>query len=408
MRWKKSTEERRKALLEALSKTKRHENGNVVFDGFAFDRFAVPLLGCIASPKDILEDELLGLLQTSLFRIKGRTLDPEALMGECNAELRNIRRRQVKPYVLATSVSIRNTRNLSRVVFDGSTMTFTSYLPKQFDRVEAERQYSHYITNVSPRGYLAARIHVLARSPQTAFQIAMDRLDTIRGMWVLRLSMGSFQSSSGIRKPISKIVTGPVSTLHKEDGTSENLWSYQDLLPLPDAVLLSKTKIIDMKEYEKWIRDQLTKSSYRTRIESCLRRYVRALDSTDWEKSILSLWGIVEELTDANAQSRESLGRRVSFLFTDGALHRAIVEYLREYRNRIAHGGHSTRFEEAVLCHAKFYAEYLISFHLQWGGELHSFNDVVEMLSQSSSLNELQRKSEILETAIKFSSRSPK
>ncbi len=407
MRWKDGTESRLKVLLTALSKTKREESGAVVFDGFAFDRYAVPLLGCIEPPKGILEDELLGLLQSALFRVRGAEIDPELLMKECNSELSKIRRRKRRPYVLATNLSIRNMRDLKRVVFNGAVMTFTPNLPKQFDRDEAERRYSHYITSVRPRGYIAARVHVLARTPQVAFQNATDALDTIRGMWVLRQTMGRFQSSSGIRKPISKIVAGPVSTLHDGNGASENLWSYQDLLPLPAGAFLSEKQVRNIKDYEDWVRRQLKKCHYHTLIEECIRRYVRALDSTDWEKSILSLWAVVEELTDSSALSKDSLGRRVSFLFSDNELHRAIVGYLREYRNKIAHGGHSTRFEEAVLCHVKNYAEFLLSFHLKWGGELGSFRDVVEMLAQPSSLKELNRKSEVLKAAIKFTTHSP-
>jgi hypothetical protein len=220
-------------------------------------------------------------------------------------------------------------------------------------------------------------------------------LDLLRGVWNLALNRTvEIRSSLGIRKPVNRLVLGPVHSLHDLGGhlVDESPWIEDDYVGALVAYNL-KPDWTYVQEYEHFVWQELSRVPYRRDLEASIRRYARALDRRDWNTSFVRLWGLLETLTATHIHKK--ITARILPLVKDEHkdFHRQILNHLNRYRNRTVHAGHETVVVEILLYQLKFYAEKLLEFHISALSAFESVNEATYFLDTAAEADVLRRMS---------------
>lgn len=209
---------------------------------------------------------------------------------------------------------------------------------------------------------------------------------------------------SGSRKPLNKILPGPIHTLHEPSGklvAADFLW-YEPEYVGPVEVYRVHNGLGELREFERWIRARLKKVAYPGVVEHAIRRYSRALDSRDFKKAFLELWAVLESLTSFTTDRYDVTIRRALSIWAEADFHRQILEHLREFRNKAVHAGETNEEVEVLLSQLRRYVEQLIFFHLNNPFNFTSFKEVTEFMDVSPDSDLLRRRITLLEKVLKF------
>ena len=222
-------------------------------------------------------------------------------------------------------------------------------------------------------------------------------------IWNLALNRGSnLRISSGKRQPVNRFVLGPIHTLHTTSGKlATNSWWYQTEYQGPvSAYDPGDSKADRLFKFTDTVRQDLRKSQYKEPLAACLLRYVRALDTPDWEDSYLRLWGVLEQLTNTGIQDNYKVTiRRASFIWKDRKYAQQILTHLRDYRNRAVHAGTESQDIETYMYQLKRIVEALIEFHLRNRFRFETISEVAEFMDLPDDDKELGRRLKIIKAA---------
>ena len=93
------------------------------------------------------------------------------------------------------------------------------------------------------------------------------------------------------------------------------------------------------------------------------QKFVRALDSRDYNASFLKLWSTLEFITGTQ-KANMTLPSVVQLLFDDTAYCKLVLEHLRQYRNRFVHTGVGEDDIEPQVYQLQRFVIQVIGFHL--------------------------------------------
>lgn len=320
-----------------------------------------------------------------------------------------------KRYVLTTSLSTRNLSDyLSHTEISNVRITFGERLPKRFhNEHDRMRQYGSNIlfgdlpkyTGMIKR-YTFARASVSAKSDIEAVESALDGLNLLRGIWNFSLNFPlAWRLSAGQRKPVNKIVLGPIHSLHKPSGelAVDYNWYEPDYVGPLETVRLEQ-RFDGMRSFERGVRKYLARSRYMTDLEESIRRYGRILDSRDWNNAFVQLWGLLEHLTNTTRSENRVTCKRAKFLFPkdERNLHKEVLDHLAHHRNRAVHAGYFSEDAETLLYQLKRYVERVLRFHLFAGLDFRSRKEAADFLHLPPDLDELQKRMRLTRRAMRF------
>ena len=273
--------------------------------------------------------------------------------------------------------------------------------------LERVKEAEHSVWGTLPDDYSPVLALVSARNPDEAVNRALDQIDLIRAIWNLWKNRGRTRKSGGKRTPVNSIVLGPIHTLHTVTGElASNSWWYERTYLGPISVWREAQRHPKMLEFTKNVRVAISKISYRSSIEALLVRYVRALDSRDWNSSFLELWSILEELTGTRSlDTHKWTVRRSAFLSKNFGYATQVLNHLRNYRNAAVHNGSERDNVEPIMYQAKNFVEVLLQFHLAGAGQYKTLDDVAKFLDGPPELAEIDRQIARLKTVRKFIAR---
>jgi hypothetical protein len=336
-------------------------------------------------------------------------------MDELSRQEQAYKKKPPQRYVLTTSLSTRDLSPfLPRTGISGARITFGERLPKPF-REEHERMRQHgrrTLLGELPRDrsimrrYTFARVSVWAKAEIEAVEAALDGLDLLRGIWNFYLNYPQFwRRSSGQRKPVNKIVRGPIHSLHEPDGklAVESNWFEPEYVGPLKAVRLGQY-LAGMRAFERSVRRYLVRSRYRTDLEDSIRRYSRILDSRDWNNAFVQLWGLLEHLTDTTRSDNKATCKRAKFLYPREyrSMYGEVLTHLAHQRNRAVHAGHVSDDAETLLYQLKRNVENVLRFHLFAGADFASRAEAASFLNLPPDLDELQKRMRLTRRAMKF------
>lgn len=383
------------------------DDGKVSFSGFEHSEHVVLLNSMINIDKEVPEIEKRRIINQATFKAGAKgNISAKSILSEIGRLERAYLLTPEKKYRLLTEISISRWCQLPKVYFDGSCIVIHAHLNKASRNarnkllINAKRS----ITADVPRDYAAVSVSVAARSTAEATDKALDRLDFIRGVWNLWRNRGrTFRMSSGKRSPVNSILLGPIHTLHNSNGTlATKLWWYEPQYQGPIKLYNEKAKIESMYKYKAKFRRLLRKSNYAPEIVHAVVRYVRALDTRDWDDSFLRLWGVLEFLTGTLSDSYKVTIRRASYMFSDKEYAHQVLSHLKDYRNKSIHAGSESSDIESLMYQLKRYVEVLIEFHVGNKYIFSSIADAAEFMDLPNDKRSIDRKIKRLRYAKKF------
>ncbi len=332
-------------IIQRLETAKRiNSEGKVGYEGwFLLDDLVSVLETCLSFSKPLPAPVKRRLISSALFSpsAAARPLTRESLLKEINVQEAAYFKTPSTKYFLATSISLGSNLKIPRVRFAGGSIVFRSELPKKFDREDLEEDFKVASHDPNPKGYTSVVVSVQTRSPQEAFDRAMEELDYIRGLWNFGANRASREVFfSGVQRPINLFCLGQVHTLHDSAGMNavESYWyntGFVHYVPIPG----SNWGIA--KAGGKRLRRLVSTAKYSDDLRRIFIRYARALDGADYEVSFIKLWSLLEFLT------------------------RQILQHLRERRNLFVHTATESALAKSLVFQLKLYVEELIMFHLR-------------------------------------------
>lgn len=398
-------------IVEKLNKGRNIANNGKVeykFPNFP-DNFDIDsvLLSIVQLHPTILDADRRSIVVPAKFSGTKPQLTAGDLLKAISANERKFLRQPAESYVFLTSVSI--PPHKTSVRYDGSTISIGNSMPSAFRKAQEPHMdlLRRWLHAELPRSYTSVRISTSGRSPHEAMQTALDRLDELRCIWNFGLSgTGSWRQSSGRRHPVNKIVVGPLHSLHKPNGQAavDYGWYEPEYTGEIPTVHLNAEKLSRLRRWERTFRGHLRGSNYRDWLRVAMRRYVRALDPTDWHTSFLKLWSVLELLTDTGKRGYDETIRRASFATQEHAYHRMVLEHLRLQRNQATHVGSESRDRETHLYQLKRYVDTLIELHLIKGSIFSNPQEAARFLDLPPGLNEIKRRRELLQLAYTYRS----
>lgn len=311
-------------------------------------------------------------------------------------------RQPQKQYILLTSLSVDYHNLITRRKISDCTIFLSKSLPKKFNRDTIPTTFEK-----PPLTYTTVKISVKALSQSAAVQDALHAVDLLRGIWNLFFNHRILRSStSGRTKPVNPILLGPIHTLHNPDGSlaTETFWYEPDYIEPIKCKNLEK-ELQDFIKYEKMIRKNLIKLpiGYRKDVEEGIIRYVQALDSRDFHKSYLRLWGVLEYLTNTSEKDSYAVTiKRASFMYEDRDYHFNILQHLRSHRNQATHQGENVVLIGLLLFQLKRYVESLLYFHNINAFKFKSLGEAVNFLDLPYEPTVLKDRIQLMQKALRY------
>jgi len=393
-------------LFEGLERIKKiNPEGQAGFQGVEFDDYFTVLLSSVEFTGRIPEVERQGILRAALFSVAQQgKLTQDAVLKQVSANEVAYLRQPIKPFVLLSSLSVHYHDEIKSSSLGDVKITLTPNLPKGFSQQAVVERAQRMVHGDLPDDYSYVRVEVSARSIFEAAEQALDSLDLLRGIWnYLSNRRHHLRWSTSRREPINTVMLGPIHTLHKPGGeiASDTYWYEPDYAgPAPSFRFMDQ--IDAFRKEERLIRNRLTRHRYRVAVEDLIKAYTRALDTRDYKSAFISLWSVLERLTNTEQARYDVTIRRASFLLDDEAFHRQILNHLRDHRNRAVHIGETINEIETILYQLKRYVEVALGFHISNFQDFSTIAEAASFMDLPCSVDELKRKTILYKKAIRF------
>lgn len=384
-------------------------SGGLQYSGDAFFGEPVTLLETgVEFLEPISETDRHRIIRMSLERaLRATDYGASALIREINKAARDFVRSPENKYVMATFLSFKHFEDLNRVDSSGARVYVRESLLRHLSKSHQEAKtrsrnlvLGDYPEELPSHDYTAAWVHVRGRSGAEAMDRAFKVLDLRRGIWNYALNRGIIrQFSPPNRGPRNEILAGPVYSLHHPDGTLATHYDWYD----PDYTGPRPSRKLQRKSSEKWseVRNDeeaifrlLKRSPYRETLEDVFRRYCRALDSSDLYSAFLTLWGVLETLTNIGpGEGYDKLVERASNIYhdRDRKTQEQVLHHLRRHRNAYVHAGENSDQSGTYLDQLRGHVEKLILFHLRNSSKFSSLEDVASFLDLPGSVQDIER-----------------
>lgn len=365
------------ALL--LANSTRDPNGSVSLHGFEMDEYLAVLRSMLRFEVKVSRDTAERIVTRAAFEaLKKTDCQPSDVLRSAKKLLRDHLAKPEQRYLLVTSLNVSASNKVPRIQERGCVVTFGGPLAKKVSdgRREVFAKHKDLLGEPDTTPSLWVKVSVSARTVQEASERALDAIDLVRGRWNLFLNQDWRRTYGGRRKSVNLVCLGPLHTLHKAGGemVDEQFWYEPHFVTDSSRVDLKKDSYAILKRGRQ-VRQRLKKNAYREEVESALLRFVRALDLDDYETSFVKLWGVLEQLTDTGLKNYDVTVRRASFMVSDPAYSRLVLEHLRRYRNRSVHVGNVDGNIEVELYQLKRFVRYLLLFHI---GNKFGFSSLAE------------------------------
>lgn len=394
-------------ILEKIEKEKKTQpDGSVSFDLFEYQNNASSLYSMIEFPENSISTKNISLLKQAIdISAKAGIINKDTVLQELNKLFELEALKPTIIYNILTSISIDYQLPPEGIKIGSTYIKFFSEFPPEFVSRKETLKFVKSELELEHSGYTKVIVQVKAKSEVEAINIALDDLDLLRAflsiysnhMIILRLGNDSFS-------PINKVRLGQIHTIHKSSGeiiNPEHYW-YEPTFSLNEVHFIKEQKKIGVMKQIDFLVCNFNNCKYNKKLKHSLLRYVRAFDERNYNVSLLEVWGSLEYLTASDKNNKDDVIKRCSFIFEEHEYHKQILEHLREFRNESVHVGIKNDEVKNYCYQLQFYFAELILFHLERFKLFKSLDYVNQLLVHSSNLEELNKKKDLLEKAIKY------
>ena len=356
---------------------------SIKISGIGYSRELLLLTGMVDFDEQVPEQEARRIVSRSVTAVAHRgTLSSKNLLLEIRRSEKTFVSKPEEKFKLHTTISLPQDAKIKRIYLSGSYISIGAGPSAQIRkaRINLFRKAGDQTLGDYPENYQSVAVSVTAKTSEIAAQVALDRLNYVRGLWNIQINRGSYRESYQRPAPVNKVILGPMHTIHSMSGEllGDQFWydnNYQGPIePLGDQ---ERTEYFD--EYARKILDIDKTHAYSEELRSAVRRYSEVLDGRDMNAVMLGLWGVLELLTDTQKKNYDVLIDRASFVFKDHKKARHILQLIRLRRNEYAHDGSTSTGAETLVHQLKSFVETLIGFHFGLA-ERHRFKDMKEFV----------------------------
>ena len=393
-------------IVQKLSSIRILDGKKVSFCGFEYNEYISVLVTMVEISEDIPTEVSRELIVKGFHEAARKTkLDKRDIILSIGKAVRAHLGTPEEEYRLVTTLNIQVSNVLPRYRLNGCWIMFYKTLPKKYLATRQEFLSIAPSWLVGTKGsfsyYLVAQ--AAEKSTHAAVGKMLDAIDLLRGIWNLHTNKAMVLSFGGRKKPVNQIVLGAVHTLHGKDGKKigETYWHEYENFQDHNKMDLSKDSYRTL-DFTKTVRKALNKNIYRKDVELGIIRYVRALDSRDYDSTFIKLWGVLEYLTNTLKDSYDKTIRRASFLYKDREYHRQVLEHLRHYRNKSVHLGAGENDIDIRVYQLKNYVEQLLKFHIANSFEFKSLEEASRFMDFLHDAEDLEKQIAFCQAAIKF------
>jgi hypothetical protein len=319
-------------------------DGSFSVGTYGEDVLALDMLAKFAGDhRDVPQRQRYELLRTTVKEliVAGR-LTPETVQEAYIQRQRQYLKQRPRRYVLVSSLSIPYVNSYQRIQWNGASISFSWKHPRKYRHPDWIAEQGGPPDRV-PMEFTAVRVAVNARCEWSASENALRQLNLVRACWNLDHNRRWWQRMRGTsERPINRVLTGPVHTLHFPDGSlaSDSYWSPPS--PPPARSRSIRSEYVGMKKMEARVRRACENEKLADLITVGLIRYGEALDETTQEAAFLRLWGVLEHLTlttGKETRHTDTVERASVLVASDRRYDAAVLDYLRESRNQLVHHG---------------------------------------------------------------------
>jgi hypothetical protein len=347
-----------------------------------FEEISSVLESAIDFRPEIPEIDRRGILFEAIRAAGKATLSPATLENHLKGCENDYLSRRKEQFVLASSLSIRNTLPSSRHFLNSCQIRLTKRLPPRFSRAAIEDRAVSLVSE-APENLMQLVATVSARSATSAFEEATASVDLLRALWNYSLTLNirplhAFLSS----RPVNPILPGPLHTLHHTDGSLvEEVFWYERQRIEPSWIFDAGRRWPSALKSARRLRTRLRAISYWKDLENALVRYTRSLDEADTSIAFTRLWGALEFLT-GTVGKYDLLVSRIAFLAEDRNRRYCslVLEHLRDVRNGLVHTDQSRSNVTTYLYQLKRLTEMVLRYHLRNGKRFSSLAIAAEYL----------------------------
>jgi hypothetical protein len=306
-------------------------------------------------------------------------LTPDRLISEISKLQGEYLSQTPEKYVLIGTLSVQYDDKLTHREVENTRITFNDRGRREFRESEAWGKRLEIKDNLVPEkrahDYTNFRAFTEARSEVEAFDKALTAVDYLRAMWNLQanLKRRTRFTFGGKQKPVNQVIYGPRFVLKNSD----RIWGEREALP-PIKPLDIAEEYEKLRDFERQIRGLLRGHPYRDDLEELLLRYVGTLDKRSMASTHLSLWSLLESLTDS--RSHETVADRALFLWPEDEIQRQMLRHLRWQRNQYVHEDSRREDMETLVFLLKQYVEELLMYHLNSGQNHGSLGEAAQFL----------------------------
>ena len=393
-------------ILEKLSSIRMLDGDKVSFKGFEYNEYIAVLKSMVEINEEVSAEIGHGLIVKGFHEAaKKKELTAVAVLSGIKNALREHLKKPSQLYWLLTTINISLSNDLPMYNINGCSLRFFKYLPKKYRKARES-----FISDVSSwlidkdeslSYYIKAR--VCEKSEYGAATRMLDAIDLLRGIWNLHINKTMVLSFGGRKKPINQITLGAMHTLHDKSGNkaSNTFWYEPEHYENHAQVDLSENSYRTI-EFTKNVRKLLKKSSYGKDVEIAIIRYVRALDSQDYDSVFIKLWSILEYLTATLQEKYDKTIKRTVFQYVDRDYNKQVLEHLRQYRNKSVHLGSGSNDIETHVYQLKSYVEHLIRFHIANHFKFYNLQEAATFMDLQPDKEALKKQIELCRAGISF------
>jgi hypothetical protein len=345
-------------LLSEINKHRGEMNGAVSLKSIIPSEFTTILASAVQPPPGVSQSVLELIIRKAFFSpAPNGSLDKKNFLIACQQQLQTYKQRELKDYLLLTSLSYAGHFPFRTVNHKGCEILFDHNMNRfshvdDLKKKEIERLMLELLPRKQRHGYQWCVVKVRARSVDEAYQVSSDVLDDIRGLVNLYLNSRKHWriSSSNSRQPMNDLRLGKFQTLHDKSGKmiEDKFWYEANFVEPRQLINLSKSAE-GIRKFITKARQKSTKSKLGDVFWEALRRYNRALDNGDWPTSFRDLWSVLEFITDTGRAAYEVTIRRSVNFYNERHYMLEVAKHLRFRRNRIVHSLHTETEGEALL-----------------------------------------------------------
>lgn len=393
-------------VVDRLKAIRTLRDGKASFTGFEYHDYMAVFKSMLDLGEEVATLEAHRLITQG---VHAAAKEPEFIsqdiLRHVKRLVRDYEKQSLRRYSLITTMNVQRNCNFPDHIINGTHIRYVKNLPKKYQKARKEFETVAVGWNV-PRDPTFAYFvmgYVSARNPSEAVEKIFDSIDLIRGIWNLKLNKDAVLSSRNRKDPVNQITLGALHTLHESTGkqASKVFWYDPENVANKPQINVSRNSN-SLTRYTKTVRRHLNGHLFRSDVELAVIKYVRALDSYDYNAVFIKLWSVLEFVTDTLKLNYDVTIRRASFCFDDTLYCKVVLEHLRQYRNRFIHTGSGDSDVEVQVYQLKRFVEQVILFHVANRFKFTSLKDAAKFMDLKPDIADLKNEIGVRKNAIKY------